>query len=184
MKTKTLFFIFVGSIFVFATAFDQGSQDRQHEGHLGRLQNEDHKRPHNGSQNKPNDRPHGNNLQNQPWTGQHWNHNPWNGFYFPTIPNNVNRNWNLPNGFNRHQHGTFNPWGPQYNGSIRPNYNYADRYAYDFFERNGFTVKSSLSFCNNSHINYIVRSSKSLTSFCTSINRSYGREAIPTFPRA
>uniref|UniRef100_A0A0K0EVI5 Conserved secreted protein n=1 Tax=Strongyloides venezuelensis TaxID=75913 RepID=A0A0K0EVI5_STRVS len=121
------------------------------------------------------------NWQNQPWTGRHWNQNPWNGFYFPQQPNDLTLSWNLPNDFI--PNNKFNPFGRQFDGTRIRRYNYADRYAYEFFRRNGYSAQSALVFCSNIYIKHIIDASRSVSEFCTSINQSYGRNAIPTFPK-
>uniref|UniRef100_A0A0N5CDR5 Uncharacterized protein n=1 Tax=Strongyloides papillosus TaxID=174720 RepID=A0A0N5CDR5_STREA len=121
------------------------------------------------------------NWQNQPWTGQHWNQNPWNGFYFPQQPNDLTLSWNLPNDFI--PNNQFNPFGTQFDSTGIRRYNYADRYAYEFFRRNGYSAQSALVFCSNIYIKHIIDASRSVSEFCTSINQNYGRNAIPTFPK-
>uniref|UniRef100_A0A0K0E609 Uncharacterized protein n=1 Tax=Strongyloides stercoralis TaxID=6248 RepID=A0A0K0E609_STRER len=125
----------------------------------------------------------------QQWTGEHWNQNPWNGHYFPTIPNNLNQNWQFPQHFRPHNPSiptNFNPWYQPYPNHERPpfhSYNFADKYAYEYFQKNGYTARSALVFCTNPHINYIINYSRSLKQFCRKIRKNYGGGDVPTYPK-
>ncbi|CEF71545.1 Hypothetical protein SRAE_X000086900 [Strongyloides ratti] len=129
---------------------------------------------------------YGNNEDNQPWTGQHWDNNPWSGHYFPTSPSNIDQMWQAPQNFGRHIPRHFNPWYSHHHHHGRPSYpsyNMADKYAYDYFKRNGFTIKSVLTFCTNYHISSIINYSRSLKNFCSKIKENYGNDSIPTYPK-
>uniref|UniRef100_A0A0K0FPZ0 Uncharacterized protein n=1 Tax=Strongyloides venezuelensis TaxID=75913 RepID=A0A0K0FPZ0_STRVS len=175
MNTKILLFCVIGLIVTFETVYSFNDYNGEYEAEPENIKIGDNEILEGGIQ-------HMENFGNQQWTGQHWNSNPYNGYYYPAQPSNLNTNWHLPNSFNPHHHGPFNPWGPHYGGSIEARFNYADKYAYDYFRRNGFTIKSSLAFCNNYHIRYIIHSSKTLGTFCKTIINRYQKPNIPTFP--
>uniref|UniRef100_A0A0N5C6T0 Secreted protein n=1 Tax=Strongyloides papillosus TaxID=174720 RepID=A0A0N5C6T0_STREA len=175
MNTKILVLCVIGSIVAFATAHGFNDYNGEYETEPESVEIGNNEISEEGIQ------PMGN-FGNQQWTGQHWNSNPYNGFYYPAQPSNLNRNWYLPSGFNPHHHGNLNPWGPHYGGSMEASYNYADKYAYDYFRRNGFTIKSSLAFCNNRYMAHIIYSSRTLRTFCKTIINRYQNPEIPTFP--
>uniref|UniRef100_A0A0N5BZL6 Uncharacterized protein n=1 Tax=Strongyloides papillosus TaxID=174720 RepID=A0A0N5BZL6_STREA len=101
MNTKILVLCVIGSIVAFATAHGFNDYNGEYETEPESVEIGDNEISEEGIQ------PMGN-FGNQQWTGQHWNSNPYNGFYYPTQPSNLNRNWYLPNGFNPHHHGNFN----------------------------------------------------------------------------
>uniref|UniRef100_A0A0N5CI70 Synaptogyrin-1 n=1 Tax=Strongyloides papillosus TaxID=174720 RepID=A0A0N5CI70_STREA len=65
-------------------------------------------------------------------------------------------------------------------------YNFADKYAFDFFTKYGFNVKTALFFCNSFTTRPVVWQSAYLFNYCNYMNQNYGRgnEHIPTYPNA
>uniref|UniRef100_A0A0N5A3V9 Translation initiation factor IF-2 n=1 Tax=Parastrongyloides trichosuri TaxID=131310 RepID=A0A0N5A3V9_PARTI len=129
----------------------------------------------NGQQQPP--RPNGNYdtpiwNPNQPWNGNHWN-NPWNGYYYPVYQQRPIGNWRPR--YVGNQQTSFYPWNHNYNS-----YNYADKYAYEFFQRNGYSVQSAYAFCYNDYIQRIIRQSRAVERFCNNFKKTY---ASPTYPR-
>uniref|UniRef100_A0A0N5A3V8 Translation initiation factor IF-2 n=1 Tax=Parastrongyloides trichosuri TaxID=131310 RepID=A0A0N5A3V8_PARTI len=108
---------------------------------------------------------------NQPWYGNHWV-NPWNGYYYPVYHPGPIGNWRPPRP--RPPHHSFYPWDAYYNS-----YNYADKYAYDFFQRNGYTIQSVYAFCYNDYIQHIINQSRAVKRFCDYFKKVYASSNYP-----
>uniref|UniRef100_A0AC35TJR1 Uncharacterized protein n=1 Tax=Rhabditophanes sp. KR3021 TaxID=114890 RepID=A0AC35TJR1_9BILA len=94
--------------------------------------------------------------------------------------------WNAPQGGSFSQHNQFNPYSRY--GRRRGRYygylNYADRYAWAYFQRNGYSIYSAYYFCTARQHYQIIFYSRYLSDYCNKIRQNYGYYQIPLFPRA
>uniref|UniRef100_A0AC35TZ13 Secreted protein n=1 Tax=Rhabditophanes sp. KR3021 TaxID=114890 RepID=A0AC35TZ13_9BILA len=105
--------------------------------------------------------------------------NPWGGF--PSYPSwNQPGQWNPYGNHHHHHHGHGHGHG---HGHHNYGFNFADKYAMDYFQRNGFSVQSALHFCNGYRHKHIIHHSRYLRSYCQKIRQNYGADAIPTYPK-
>uniref|UniRef100_A0A0K0E610 Uncharacterized protein n=1 Tax=Strongyloides stercoralis TaxID=6248 RepID=A0A0K0E610_STRER len=128
-----------------------------------------------------------------------WGFNPqphWPGMSFPPIKYPLHTLWQPDPYFPPYEGGWLNPWGyhhrfDTYHENYFPHhhfghgYNYADKYAWRFFKKHGFNVKSALYFCNSYYTRPIVWQSGYLFNYCHYINENYGRnnKHVPVYPK-
>uniref|UniRef100_A0AC35U0G2 Conserved secreted protein n=1 Tax=Rhabditophanes sp. KR3021 TaxID=114890 RepID=A0AC35U0G2_9BILA len=94
--------------------------------------------------------------------------------------------WNRPGQWNPYQNcqpGHHGHHGHHGHGHNNFGFNFADKYAMDYFNRNGYSVQSAIHFCNGHRHSHIINYSQYLKSYCRKIRQSYGGGAIPTYPK-
>uniref|UniRef100_A0A0N5A3V7 Secreted protein n=1 Tax=Parastrongyloides trichosuri TaxID=131310 RepID=A0A0N5A3V7_PARTI len=125
---------------------------------------------------------------NQPWPPRptypfppgNWDNfgRPWNpNFPFPGFGGHMPHPWAPPPSFG---HPPPNIWWQGYGG-----YNYADKFAYEFFQRNGLSVSSALFFCESPKTRHISNQSPYLRNWCSHVRKEYGihSDSVPTYPK-
>uniref|UniRef100_A0A0N5CDR6 Uncharacterized protein n=1 Tax=Strongyloides papillosus TaxID=174720 RepID=A0A0N5CDR6_STREA len=116
-------------------------------------------------------------------------------FFLPPINYPLDNLWTPPMPFQTLGFGFLNPWGHHHrhhhfhhrffpNHFFGAGYNFADKYAFDFFMKYGFNVKAALFFCNSFTTRPVVWQSAYLFNYCNYMNQNYGRgnKHIPTYP--